>query len=70
MATRFQADKNMITKREKGSSLDPSSDMDTQMTCKVGFDMTIPEGGKKEFRRPALPMELDLNDYLAQQKKM
>jgi UbiD family decarboxylase len=64
MATRFQADKNMITKREKGSSLDPSSDMDTQMTCKAGFDLTIPEGGKKEFRRPTLPMKLNLNDYL------
>jgi len=65
MATRFQADKNMIMKREKGSSLDPSSDMDTQMTCKVGFDLTIPEGGKKEFRRPTLPMKLSLDDYLA-----
>jgi UbiD family decarboxylase len=64
MATRFQADKNMVTKREKGSSLDPSSDMDTQMTCKVGFDMTIAEGGKKEFKRPNLPMHLDMNDYL------
>jgi len=64
MATRFQADKNMITKREKGSSLDPSSDMDTQMTCKVGFDLTIPEGGKKEFRRPTLPMKLNLDDYV------
>ena len=65
MATRFQADKNMIMKREKGSSLDPSSDMDTQMTCKVGFDLTIPEGGKKEFKRPTLPMKLDLDNYLA-----
>jgi len=64
MATRFQADKSMIMKREKGSSLDPSSDMDTQMTCKVGFDLTIPEGGKKEFRRPTLPMKLNLDDYL------
>jgi 2,5-furandicarboxylate decarboxylase 1 len=64
MATRFQADKNMITKREKGSSLDPSSDMDTQMTCKVGFDLTIPEGGKKEFKRPTLPMKLNIDDYL------
>ena len=64
LATRFQADKNMITMREKGSSLDPSSDMDTQMTCKVGFDMTIPTGGKKEFRRPTLPMKLDPKDYL------
>jgi len=66
MATRFQADKNMIQKREKGSSLDPSSDMDTQMTCKVGFDLTIPEGGKKEFRRPGLAMKLNLDDYLPQ----
>ena len=66
MATRFQADKNMITFREKGSSLDPSSDMDTQMTCKAGFDLTIPEGGKKEFKRPTLPMKLNLNDYVPQ----
>jgi 2,5-furandicarboxylate decarboxylase 1 len=64
MATRFQADKNMIMRREKGSSLDPSSDMDTQMTCKVGFDLTIPEGSKKEFKRPTVPMKLNLDDYL------
>ncbi len=64
MATRFQADKNMVTKKEKGSSLDPSSDMDTQMTCKVGFDFTIPEGGKKEFKRPELPMKLNIDDYI------
>lgn len=68
LATRFQADKNLVTKREKGSSLDPSSDMDTQMTCKAGFDMTIPTGGKKEFKRPTLPMELNLNEYIAQQE--
>jgi 2,5-furandicarboxylate decarboxylase 1 len=66
MATRFQADKNMTTFREKGSSLDPSSDMDTQMTCKAGFDLTIPEGGKKEFKRPTLPMKLNLDDYVPQ----
>jgi UbiD family decarboxylase len=64
MATRFQADKNMIMKKEKGSSLDPSSDMDTQMTCKVGFDLTIPEGSKKEFKRPELPMNLDIKNYV------
>jgi len=64
MATRFQADKNMITFRDKGSSLDPSSDMDTQMTCKAGFDLTIPGGGKKEFKRPTLPMKLNLDDYV------
>ena len=64
MATRFQADKNLVMRREKGSSLDPSSDMDTQMTCKAGFDLTIPEGGKKEFRRPDLPLKLELDNYL------
>jgi 2,5-furandicarboxylate decarboxylase 1 len=64
MATRFQADKNMITFREKGSSLDPSSEMETQMTCKAGFDLTVPEGGKKEFRRPTLPLKLNLDDYV------
>ena len=69
MATRFQADKNMIMKREKGSSLDPSSEMDTQMTCKVGFDMTIPEGSKKEFKRPELPMKLNLNDYVGSESR-
>jgi len=69
MATRFQADKNMITKKEKGSSLDPSSDMDTQMTCKVGFDLTIPEAGKKEFRRPDLPMKLNLDDYVPREDR-
>ena len=67
MATRFQADKNMITKKEKGSSLDPSSDMDTQMTCKVGFDLTIPEGGKKEFKRPELPMKINLDNYITRE---
>ena len=65
MATRFQADKNMITRQEKGSSLDPSSDMETQMTCKVGFDLTIPEGSKKEFKRPTVPMKLNLDDYVS-----
>jgi hypothetical protein len=54
----------MVMKKEKGSSLDPSSDMDTQMTCKVGFDLTIPEGSKKEFKRPELPMNLDINNYV------
>jgi 2,5-furandicarboxylate decarboxylase 1 len=67
MATRFQADKNMIVRREKGSSLDPSSDMDTQMTCKVGFDLTIPENSKKEFKRPTVPMNLNVSDYLTRQ---
>jgi 2,5-furandicarboxylate decarboxylase 1 len=65
MATRFQGDKNMIIKREPGSSLDPSSDLETRMTAKVGFDLTIPWGRDiKDFKKPELPMKLNLNDYL------
>jgi UbiD family decarboxylase len=65
MATRFQGDKNMIVKREKGSSLDPSSDLETRMTAKVGFDLTIPWGrDPKDFKKLELPMKLNLKDYL------
>lgn len=65
-ATRFQGDKNLVIKtKQKGSSLDPSSDLDKGETTKVGFDLTIPQsGGKKTFRRPGLPMELNVADYL------
>ena len=66
MATRFQGDKNMVVKREVGSSLDPSSDLDTRMTAKVGFDLTIPWGrDPKDFKKPELPMKLNVKDYLA-----
>jgi len=65
MATRFQGDKNMIVKREKGSSLDPSSDLETRMTAKVGFDLTIPsDRDPKDFKKPELPMKLNVKDYL------
>jgi len=65
MATRFQGDKDMVIKKEKGSSLDPSSDLETRMTTKVGFDLTIPWGrDKKDFKKPELPMDIDVNDYL------
>jgi 2,5-furandicarboxylate decarboxylase 1 len=65
MATRFQGDRGIITKREKGSSLDPSSDLETRETTKMGFDLTIPAGRDPEsFKKPELPMKLDLKDYL------
>jgi len=64
-ATRFQGDKDMIIKpKEKGSSLDPSSNLETKETCKIGFDLTIPEGkDPKDFKKPKLPMELNVEDY-------
>jgi len=65
MATRFQGDKDMIVKREPGSSLDPSSDLETRMTTKVGFDLTIPsDRDPNDFKKPELPMRLNPEDYL------
>lgn len=65
MATRFQGDRGIISKQEKGSSLDPSSDLETRMTTKMGFDLTIPWGrDPKEFKRPELPMKLNIDDYI------
>jgi UbiD family decarboxylase len=65
MATRFQGDRDMVIKQEKGSSLDPSSDLETRETTKIGFDLTIPWGrDQQKFKKPELPMKLHLDDYL------
>jgi len=65
MATRFQGDRDIVSKKEKGSSLDPSSELETRMTTKMGFDLTIPAGRDlKSFKKPELPMKLNLKDYL------
>ncbi len=65
MATRFQADRDLVwLGRERGSSLDPSAAPGTYETCKVGFDLTAPlvtEG--KHFDKVPFP-EVDLSDYL------
>jgi len=35
------------------------------MTIKMGFDLTIPAGRDlKSFKKPELPMKLNLKDYL------
>jgi 2,5-furandicarboxylate decarboxylase 1 len=66
MATRFQGDRAIITRKEPGSSLDPSSDLETRMTTKMGFDMTVPsDRDPKDFKKPELPLKIDLKDYLA-----
>jgi UbiD family decarboxylase len=65
MATRFQGDRDIIIRKEKGSSLDPSSDPETYETTKMGFDLTIPwEKDPKIFKKPELPLRLNLKDYL------
>jgi UbiD family decarboxylase len=65
VATRFQGDRDIVMRREKGSSLDPSSDLETRMTTKIGFDLTIPSGrDPKDFKKPELPLKLNVDDYL------
>ena len=55
MATRFQADRDLIIHPgQPGSSLDPSSEPGTHLTTKVGFDLTKPlhTQGKSYDRAP------------------
>jgi 2,5-furandicarboxylate decarboxylase 1 len=65
MATRFQADRDMIIKdRAPGSSLDPSSEPGTHDTTRVGFDLTKPlETKGKSYDRAPFP-EVDLGRFI------
>ncbi|MCS7140260.1 MAG: UbiD family decarboxylase [Candidatus Nezhaarchaeota archaeon] len=58
IATRFQADRGLVVVRNaRGSSLDPSADPETLLTCKVGVDATKPlRGDIKRFERARIPM--------------
>ncbi len=57
IATRFQADRGLVVVRgARGSSLDPSADPETLLTCKVGVDATKPlKGNVKRFERARIP---------------
>ena len=65
LATRFQADRDMVMLgRERGSSLDPSAEPETYQTCKVGFDLTAPlETGGKHFNKIRFP-SVDLSAFI------
>lgn len=68
IATRFQADKNAVTKpNQPGSSLDPSGDLSEgkkAVTCKAGLDATIPLDKKdKKFQRGEY-RKINLKDFL------
>ena len=65
MATRFQADRDLVMLgRERGSSLDPSADPGTYQTCKVGFDLTAPlETKGKHFTKVPFP-PVDPADFI------
>jgi UbiD family decarboxylase len=66
LATRFQGDKDMLVlNNQKGSSLDPSSNLKTRETTKIGFDLTIPgDRDPKHFKKPDLPMDIDVKRFL------
>jgi len=67
MATRFQADKDLIIiKNVRGSSLDPSSDQKNLKTAKMGIDATRPFSKKPEgFELAKIPKsnKISLEDY-------
>jgi len=58
IATRFQADEDLIIVHGvRGSTLDPSADMETGLTTKVGLDATRPLNYPKErFERARVPI--------------
>lgn len=67
IATRFQADKDLVMmKKQPSSSLDPSAEKPEgkkAITTKVGIDATIPWGAdKKKFERVNY-RKIDLNNY-------
>ena len=68
MATRFQADRDLIIiKNVRGSSLDPSSDQKRLRTAKMGIDATIPLSKRPEgFEIAQIPNidKIDLTKYL------
>lgn len=68
MATRFQADKDMVViSNVRGSSLDPSSDQKQLLTSKLGIDATIPHDKQPEgFEQARIPgmRDVRLADYI------
>lgn len=68
MATRFQADQDLIVKaHQPGSSLDPSGDHppgQKSRTAKMGLDCTIPWGADRQKFQKGQYGEVNLDDYL------
>jgi UbiD family decarboxylase len=65
MATRFQGDEDMVVMdKEPGSSLDPSAEPGTNMTTKIGFDLTKPLGADdSHYARAPFPI-VDLERFV------
>lgn len=64
IATRVQADRDLVIKpNQKGSSLDPSADPNTYITCKVGVDATAPLANRQDFQKAKF-MEVKIEGYI------
>jgi UbiD family decarboxylase len=65
MATRFQADRDLVILPKKpGSSLDPSAEGEAHLTTRAGFDLTAPLHTQgKSFQRVQFP-EVDLDRWI------
>jgi 2,5-furandicarboxylate decarboxylase 1 len=66
LATRFQGDDDLyVREKERGSSLDPSAELGTHLTTKIGFDLTRPLGeAGKPFEKVPYP-NVDLTKFIA-----
>ncbi|MEM2961012.1 MAG: UbiD family decarboxylase [Candidatus Bathyarchaeia archaeon] len=58
IATRFQSDEDLtVIRNVRGSTLDPSADMETGLTSKAGFDATRPiRAPKNKFEKARIPI--------------
>jgi UbiD family decarboxylase len=65
MATRFQGDEDLVIRqKERGSSLDPSAELETHLTTKIGFDLTKPLGMQgMHFEKVAYP-QVELEKFV------
>ena len=65
MATRFKGDEDLVIKqKERGSSLDPSAELETHLTTKIGFDLTKPLGMQgKHYEKVAYP-KVELEKFI------
>jgi len=71
VATRFQADEDMLTiPNARGSTLDPSADQETGLTTKVGVDATRPLIKPREkFELAKIPASKRTTEIIEELKK-
>ncbi len=64
IATRFRGDEDLLViPKVRVSSLDPTSDQEKELGCKVGFDATKPIEGEG-FERPGIPVSDEVKRIL------